>query len=190
MGKGSKGLNVPQSVLNSTMDLQNLEKSLLSQYSSIAIPGISSASNYYSDLLKGGPTAQSATAPYAQKIQEQAGVTQRNILNNLPAGGERNLALAQLPLTTGTNIANLYQGLGPQAASGLSGLSLGAAGAGTGSGGVSSSAGSSLTGLAGQQQQAKGSATGGIGAGLGSLAGGALGAKGTKGAASTLAAAV
>lgn len=190
MGKGSKGLNVPQSVINSTIDLQSLEKSLLSSYSNLATAGTKAAGNYWEQLMQGGTAAQGATAPYAQTIAAQAGTTQRNILNNLPAGGERNLALATLPITTGSNIASLYQGLGPTAATNLGNLSLGLAGAGTGSGGVAAGAGSSLMGLAGQQQAAKGSATGGLGAGLGSLAGGALGAKGTKGAASTLAAAM
>lgn len=190
MGKGSKGLNVPQSVINSTIDLQSLEKSLLSSYSNLATAGTKAAGNYWEQLMGGGAPAQAATAPYAQTIEAQAGQTQKNILNNLPAGGERNLALAQLPLQTGTNIASLYQGLGPTAATNLGNLSLGVGGLGTGSGGVGVGAGTSLMGLAGQQMQAKGSATGGLGAGLGSLAGGALGAKGTKGAASTLAAAL
>lgn len=190
MGKGSKGLNVPQSVVNSTIDLQGIEKGLLSAYSKTALPAISGAADYWSSLMKGGTAAQSVVAPYAQQIQSNAATTAKQITANLPAGGERNLALATLPITTGSNIASLYQGLGPTAASNLGQLGLGAAGAGTGSGGVGVGAGSSLMGLAGQQMQAKGSGIGGIGAGLGSLAGGALGAKGAKGAASTLAAAV
>jgi hypothetical protein len=174
-----KGPQVPQSAVDSSVNLQNTEAGLLKQYSSMALPDLASAGNYWTALMKGGPAAQAATAPMAQQITAQTGAAQKQIEQNLPAGGEKNLALAQLPMQGATNIANLYQGLGPTAAAQLQALGLGSAGAGTGSGAVSSTTGAGLGNLAGQQAQAKGNMTGGIGGGLGSLAGGALASKGT-----------
>jgi hypothetical protein len=174
-----KGLNVPQSVINSQANLQNTEAGLLGKYSDVALPLLGSAGTYWSQLLQGGPAAQAATAPYAQTIAGQTAAAQKQIQQNLPAGGEKNLALAELPISQAASVANLYQGLGPTAASQMQSLALGSASAGTGSGAVGSSAGGSLTGLAGQQQAAKGNAIGGFGQGAGTLLGGALGSKGT-----------
>lgn len=174
-----KGPSVPQSAVNSQVNLQNTEAGLLKQYSGIAIPGLNTASNYWNDILKGGPSAQAATAPYAQTIAAQTAAAQQQIKNTLPMGGEQNLALAQAKTQQGASVANLYQGLGPTAASQLQALSLGSAGAGTGSGGVSASAGSANEQLAASQAAAKGQMIGGIGSGIGTLAGGAMGSKGT-----------
>jgi hypothetical protein len=139
------------------------------------MPNLNSASDYWKSIMAGGPAAQAATAPYAEKINAQAGAEQKQLQNNLPAGGEKNLALAQLPIQTGANIAGLYAGLGPQAASALGGLGGTAASAGTGSGGVSANAAGSNLSLAANQAAAKNQMFGGIGSGLGTLAGGYLG---------------
>lgn len=177
MGKGPQ---VPQSSINTQVGLQSTEADLLKKYSDVAMPGLNTASNYWTSILKGGPEAQQATAPFAQTIAQQTGAAQKQIQNTLPAGGEKNLALAELPIKQGQSIANLYQGLGPTAASELQALSLGSAGAGNSAGGVSASAGASNEQLAASQAAAKGNMFGGIGSGLGSAAGGAMGAKGAK----------
>lgn len=176
---GGKGPSVPQSAVDSQVNLQNTEAGLLKQYSGIAIPGLQTASDYWSSLLKGGPAAQAATAPYAQTIAAQTAAAQQQIKNTLPMGGEQNLALAQSKTQQGASVANLYQGLGPTAASQLQALSLGSAGAGTGSGSVSAGAGASNENLAASQAAAKGQMLGGIGSGVGTLAGGMLGSKGS-----------
>lgn len=173
-----KGPHVPQSSIDAQVGLQNTEADLLKKYSAVAMPGLNTASNYWMDILKGGPSAQAATAPYAQTIAGQTAAAQRQIKDMLPAGGEKNLALAQLPISQARSVADLYQGLGPTAASQLQALGLGSAGAGTGAGSVSATAGGSMANLAGQQAAGKGSMAGGIGSGLGSLAGGALAGKG------------
>jgi hypothetical protein len=174
-----KGPSVPQSAVNSQVNLQNTEAGLLKQYSNIALPNLGTAASYWQSLLQGGPAAQAATAPYAQTIAAQTAAAQKQIQNTLPAGGEKNLAQAQAKTQEGASIANLYQGLGPQAASQLQALALGSAGAGTGSGSVSAGAGASNLSLAGSQAAAKGNMFGGIGSGIGTLAGGMLGSKGT-----------
>ena len=176
MGKGPK---VPQSNVNTQGQLQGTEAKLLGDYSNIALPGLTSANTYWMDLLHGGQAAQSATAPYAQTIAQQTAQNQKNIQSTLPAGGEKNLALAQNQTGMGQSIANLYQGLGPQAAQQLGNLSLGAGGVGNQGAGVGAQAGGSLLNLAGQQAQAKGQMWGGIGSGVGSLMGGKLGSGGS-----------
>jgi len=172
MGKGPK---VPQQSVDTQVGLQQTEADLLKQYAAFALPNLNTASNYWGQILKGGSAAQSATAPYAQLINQQAGQTRNNIINTLPAGGEKNLALATLPIQTATNVANLYQTLQPTAAGALQGLAVGAGGLGTGSGQVSAGAGASLNQLAGQQAAAKGQMWGGIGQGAGALLGGMAG---------------
>jgi hypothetical protein len=174
-----KGPHVPQSSVDASVNLQNTEAGLLQQYAGIAVPAAHQVESYWQGMLAGGPAAQAATAPFAQTIAQQTAQNQKNIQNTLPAGGEKNLALAQNQTQQGASIANLYQGLGPTAATQLQNLALGTAGAGTGSGAVSSSTGASLGNLAASQAAAKGNMFGGIGQGIGSLAGGALGSKGT-----------
>src|SRR4029077_20226837 len=176
MGKGPQ---VPQSAINSMVNLQNTESGLLTQYSNIALPLLNSAGNYWQALMQGGPAAQAATAPYAERIAGQTAAAQKQIQSNLPAGGEKNLALAELPIQSNASIANLYAGLGPQAASMIQSLALGSAGAGTGSGGVSAAAGGSNENLAATQAASKNNMFGGIGSGLGQIAGTSLGSKGT-----------
>lgn len=176
MGKGPR---VPQSAIDSQVNLQNTEAGLLNQYAGIALPNLGTASNYWQSILAGGPAAQSATAPYAETIAGQTAAAQKQIQQTLPAGGEKNLALAELPIQSATNIARLYEGLEPTAASALSSLGLGAASAGSSSGGVSASAGTANENLAATTAASKNNMMGGIGSGLGTLAGGVLGSKGT-----------
>lgn len=173
-----KGPHVPQSAVDSQVNLQNTEAGLLKQYAGIALPNLGTAASYWQALLKGGPAAQAATAPYAQTIAAQTAAAQKQIQNTLPMGGEQNLALANAKTQQGMSIANLYQGLGPTAASQLQALALGSAGAGTGSGGVSASAGAANENLAASQAAAKGQMWGGVGSGVGSILGGKLGAGG------------
>ena len=174
MGKPSPP-KIPQSSIDAQVNLQNTEANLLKQYSNFALPNLGTASDYWGQILSGGPAAQRATAPYAQMINTQATQARNNIINTLPAGGEKNLALAQLPIQTATNVAKLYQGQGPQAAGALQGLALGAGGLGTGSGSVASSTGAGLLNASIAQQQMKSQMAGGIGGGLGTLLGGVLG---------------
>lgn len=176
MGKGPK---VPQSSIDTNVDLQSSEALLAKQYATMVRPGFNAASDYWTSILHGGPEAQAATAPYAQTIAQQTGAAQKQIQNTLPAGGEKNLALAELPIKQGQSIANLYQGLGPAAATNLGNLSLGIGGLSTGAAGVSAGAGASNEQLAAAMANAKGGMAGGIGQGLGGIAGNALGSKGT-----------
>jgi hypothetical protein len=168
MGKGPK---VPQSAIDAQAALQQQMAGLANQYASTAFPMMQSAGNYWSSLMKGGTAAQQAVAPFAEQISSGYKGAEQSIRNFAPMGGERNLALAQLPMQRSSDLARLYAGVGPAAATNLGNLAIGQGGLGANFGGVGSSAGSSLANLAGQQAAGKGGALGGLGAGLGSFMG-------------------
>ena len=119
------------------------------------------ALNYWSSILQGGHAANLALGPESQAIRGGFDVAQRNIEQNLPRGGERNLGLAQLEIEKGGRLGNLPTLARRQAAGSLgqlAGLPFG----------VASAAGGQASGLAGnllnyglsQQQQALSGATG------------------------------
>ena len=82
------------------------------------------ATNYWSSLLSGNPTAiQSAVGPSADLVRGSMTAAQRQIGSSMPAGGERNLALAQNAQQGYSNLARLYAGVQPAAASALGQLS-------------------------------------------------------------------
>lgn len=141
MGKAPGGVTAPPSAVNNQAALQG-------GLANISLPAYQTGSNYWNSIIQGGPQAQAATAPYAQKIAAQTQANQQQIQNMLPAGGQKQLALAQNQIGQGQSIANLYQGLGPQAAAQLTQLAQAA-------GGQSVAAGGTLTNLAGTEANAK-----------------------------------
>ena len=119
------------------------------------------AFDYWNAIMKGGHAANLALGPESQAIRGGFDVAQRNIEQNLPRGGERNLSLAQLEIEKGGRLSNLPTIARRQAAGSLaqlSGIPFS----------VGSAAGGQATGLAGnllnyglsQQQQALGGAQG------------------------------
>lgn len=119
------------------------------------------AFDYWDAIMQGGHAATLALGPEAQAIRGGFDVAQRNIEQNLPRGGERNLSLAQLEVEKGGRLGNLPT-LARRAAAGnlaqLAGLPFG----------VSTAAGAQAGGLAGnllsygvsQQEQALSGAMG------------------------------
>lgn len=121
--------------------------------------------DYWTSLLQGGPAATTAVGPYAAQLRTQGTGAANAIQAGLPAGGERNLALANNNAGTYSQIQRLTAGVQPTAASALGQLS-----------GVPISAGTSATGqavslaptLLGNQQATKGANASGA-TGLGNL---------------------
>ena len=119
------------------------------------------AFDYWNAIMQGGHAANLALGPESQAIRGGFDVAQRNIEQNLPRGGERNLGLAQLEIEKGGRLGNLPT-LARRAAAGslgqLAGIPFG----------VGSAAGGQATTLAGnllnygqsQQQNALGGAQG------------------------------
>ena len=136
---------------------RELQESLLAQGRQAWTP----AFDYWNAIMKGGHEANLALGPESQAIRGGFDVAQRNIEQNLPRGGERNLSLAQLEIEKGGRLGNLPT-LARRAAAGslgqLAGMPFG----------VSIPAGAQASGLAGnllsyglsQQEQALGGASG------------------------------
>jgi hypothetical protein len=88
------------------------------------------AANYWKTLLGGDRTAiQGAVGPSADLVRGSMTAAQRQLGSSMPAGGERNLALAQNAQQGYSQLARLYAGVQPAAAGALgqlSGIPLGA----------------------------------------------------------------
>jgi hypothetical protein len=132
---------------------------------------VKTATDWYTSLLQGGKGAQNVVAPSAMNISDVYRGQANTAKNFMPAGGERNLALSTLAQGRARSIADLYANVQPMAAQNLASLGFGAAQAGQGFGSNANQGFGSLIGYQGQRNQAKGAALGGIGAGLGSIAG-------------------
>lgn len=74
-------------------------------------PGLASAENFYSTLSTGDPYAIArAIAPATQQITQATESAKKNILQNAPAGGEKNLALEQADVARGSEVGKLASG--------------------------------------------------------------------------------
>lgn len=199
MGKGSAGLSdsVQQGMLSNESALvgisqqQNQNSQTLFNESN---PGFVQSENFYSTLASGDPYAISrAISPATQQISQATASAKQNIMNNAPAGGEKNLALEQADVSQGAEVGkaatgsflNSFNALGQLAGQGTSESISSASNAISGY----NSANSGLSGL-GQlqmqqyqnQQQAKGSTLGA----MSSLGGDIFSAAGSAGSFSAL----
>jgi hypothetical protein len=119
------------------------------------------AFDYWNDIMQGGHAANLALGPEAQAIRGGFDVAQRNIEQNLPRGGERNLSLAQLEIEKGGRLGNLPTIARRQAAGSLAQLSGIPFGVGSAAGGQATTlAGNLLDYGVSQQEQALGGAQG------------------------------
>lgn len=167
MGKGSSsaetsGIQSDSSALVSLAQAQAQNSTSLFQAS---MPGFEQASSFYSNLATGDPYAIArATAPENQQITAASTSAKQNILNNSPAGGEKNLALENVDVSQGAQTGSAatqgflgsFNALGQLGTQGLS-ASLG--GANTAISGLNS-ANSGLSSLAALQAQQKGNSLG------------------------------
>jgi hypothetical protein len=88
----------------------------------LALPGLETANTYYGKLASGDPNALArANAPAIQQITGQADQSLKNIMQNAPRGGARDLAISDAELSKGAQISNLttqsYTGAFPSLAS-------------------------------------------------------------------------
>lgn len=140
-------------------------------------PGIQQAENFYGDLSTGDPSAIArAVAPVAQQVSQSTAGARANIMNNSPAGGERNLALEQADVNQGAQVGgaasngylNSFNALGQLGGANV-GLGNSAASTATAAGGT---ANQGLGELGTQQIQQKGAGLSAVTSLAGSLAGG------------------
>lgn len=125
------------------------------------------AADYFKSLLSGDPTQiAAAVGPTSDILKGQAASQSRQLAATMPAGGEANSAQAQNAQGSYNNLARLYAGVQPAAASALGQLASAPMGA------SAPNVGSGLKFDTHQQEQL-GQSKGTIGTGLGSIAAGA-----------------
>lgn len=132
-----------------------------------AFPGFNAAEAFYGDLSTGDPGKIAlATAPATQQINQATQGSIKNIMQNAPAGGEKNLAIenafvnqgAQVGKTASDSYLNSFNALASLAGQGVGEST---AAAGTGISGFNS-ANQGVANLANLQIQQKGAQLGAI----------------------------
>ena len=77
----------------------------------LALPGLERSTSYYGKLASGDPNALArANAPAIQSITGQSNDALKNIMQNAPRGGARDLAISDAALSKGAQISNLTTG--------------------------------------------------------------------------------
>ena len=109
-----------------------------SQLFNMALPGLEQSEAYYGKLASGDPNALArANAPAVQAITKSTDSAKKNIMQDNPRGGERNLALEEADLTKGAQVGQLETGSYTSSFGSLAGLG----GQNVGQGTAASSAG-------------------------------------------------
>ena len=99
----------------------------------MALPGLEQSESYYGKLASGDPNALArANAPAIQSITKATDSAKKNIMDNNPRGGERNLALEEADLSKGAQIGQLETGSYTSSFGSLAGLGGQNVGQGTG----------------------------------------------------------
>lgn len=182
MGSSSKGLSSSvtageQANSNALVGIAQGQANNANQLFQMAFPGMQQSENFAQTLSTGDPYAiAKATAPATQQISQATAGAKQNIMNNAPAGGEKNLALEQADVQQGSQVGsvasqgylNSFNTLAQLGGAGV-GLSNSASSGATSAYGASSQ---TLSNLGNQQVEQKGASLGA----LGSLAGAAASA--------------
>lgn len=151
MGKGNSGedaqLQAAQSNLANVMATTGQQSAQQgSTLFNLALPGLQKAQSYYGKLSSGDPNAlATANAPAIQSITGQSNEALKNIFQNAPRGGAKDLAIADADLSKGAQISQLttgsYTGAFPSLAQlGGQNVSQGTAATGTGLQGMNAAA--------------------------------------------------
>lgn len=129
---GKKSANKGNDLAQQQLQLQQNQFGLTKGQYGAGNTAIQPATAFWTDLLKGGQAAQQATGPYAAMIGQAGQGARQQILGSTPRGGEQNLALAENVNNQSNNIARLYAGMQPTAASNLEQIAQAYFGSGSG----------------------------------------------------------
>ena len=89
----------------------------------MALPGLEQSESYYGKLASGDPNALArANAPAIQSITKATDSAKKNIMQDNPRGGERNLALEEADLSKGAQVGQLETGSYTSSFGSLAGL--------------------------------------------------------------------
>lgn len=160
---GKKASNAANQLAQQQLKLQQDQFGIAQRQLGLGNATLAPASNYWKALLGGGQAAVQATGPIASQIGQAAEGARSAISALTPRGGEQNLALAQNYNQSANNIARLYAGMQPLAASQLQGI--GGTYLGSGAAFNPSASPGAAAGIYGQEMQGAGAA----GQGFGSL---------------------
>jgi hypothetical protein len=90
---------------NSLVQLAQQQAGNSAQLFQTAMPGYAAATDFYTSLSSGDPgKIAAAIAPSTQAITQASTGAKQNILNNAPAGGEKNLALENVDVNQGAQV--------------------------------------------------------------------------------------
>lgn len=117
--QGKKASSAANDIAQQQLALQQQQFGLTKQLFGSGMSAFNPALNYWQALLKGGNAAIQATGPYASSISQAAQGSRNAIAATTPMGGEQNLATSQSYIDQANNIARLYAGMQPLAASQL-----------------------------------------------------------------------
>lgn len=120
--KGNSGNQLPPGTVNRELGVQ---EGFLTQQKQAFTTGLGAwqpATDYWKGLVAGGQPARVAVGPYADLMSQETQATRNAIQQNMPRGGERNLAEAQTSIAGANNISRLYAGMQPLAAQNLATL--------------------------------------------------------------------
>lgn len=118
MGKGGGTPGVSPTVTSGEAQDQTALASLINQQTQqsqslfdLSAPGLTQAENYYETIASGSPGAiMRADAPVTQQIAQATAGAKKNIMDNGPAGGEKNLALEQADVNRAAQISSNASG--------------------------------------------------------------------------------
>lgn len=157
---------------------QQLQSEAATRYSNLATsligeagPARNQVSDYYSNIIKGGPQAYAAAAPQIAFTKTQFGNAQKQLAETAPAGGAFMAGSRQLAEQKAQSVSDVYKSQINNALQSLTGIAMGETSAGESAVGGVSHAGDSLAQLAASQAAAWGSGLGGIAGGLGTFFG-------------------
>lgn len=163
MGKGSTGASDSvtsglQSDATALTQIASQQAGQGQQLFNASFPGFQAAEQHAQQLSSGNPyMLAQATAPVAQQADAAAAASKQNILQNGPAGGEKNLALENVDVNRGATVGNAASSSYLNSFNTLAGLSGQGIGMGQGSTSLGISgyggAGSQLSSLGGLQLQ-------------------------------------
>jgi hypothetical protein len=114
-------------------------------------PGLAQAESFYQSLASGDPGAiMRAIAPGAQQINQATAGAKKNIMENAPSGGEKNLALEMADVNKGAQVGGMASSAflnAPNALTQIAGQGVGESisAAGTGISGLSAASSSSAS---------------------------------------------
>lgn len=113
MGSSSKGLSNSvtageQANANALTGIAQGQANNANQLFQMAFPGMQQSENFYQTLSTGDPYAiAKAVAPATQQISQATAGAKANIMNNAPAGGEKNLSLEQADVSQGQQVGSV-----------------------------------------------------------------------------------